>query len=315
MDLDAYFEEHPSSGTIEAAPDGFRSGFAALVGRPNSGKSTLLNACIGQKIAITSHMPQTTRRQLRAALTRDDFQLVLVDTPGLHKPHDAMGDKLNADALAALDDVDVVAMAIDSSKDIGKGDIWVADHIRDCDAKKVCVLTKRDLVTDVQAGKAFEAARELARWDAMVSLSAKKGYNVEAFVEECASFLPPGPKWFPSDMSSDRTLEEAIEEFIREKVFRNFRDEIPHSTRVVLESLEESEDGNLVSIRAKIYVERESQKGIIIGKGGRSIRRIGTEAREDLERLFATKVYLDLNVAVKRNWRRDESLIERIANI
>ncbi len=291
--------------------DGFKSGFVTLVGRPNAGKSTLLNAIMGKKIAITSNTAQTTRHRFRAVLTRDDFQMIIVDTPGLHKPHDALGEELNTSALKALEDVDVVAMLIDASKPIGRGDEWVAAQLRRSCSHKICVLSKTDLATPEQIAAQREAAEGLADWDAMVALSAETGYNVEAFVEEVVYLLPEGPAWFPPDMETDQPIEVVVAEFIREKILRTFRDEVPHAIGVALNEMEYDRKKDLYRIFAVIYVERDSQKGIIIGKRGAAIKRIGIEAREDLEQLLGCRVFLDLSVKVKKNWRRDASQIRR----
>ena len=291
--------------------DGFKSGFVTLVGRPNAGKSTLLNAIMGKKIAITSNTAQTTRHRFRAVLTRDDFQMIIVDTPGLHKPHDALGEELNTSALKALEDVDVVAMLIDASKPIGRGDEWVAAQLRGSRSHKICVLSKTDLATPEQIAAQREAAEGLADWDAMVALSAETGYNVEAFVEEVVYLLPEGPAWFPPDMETDQPIEVVVAEFIREKILRTFRDEVPHAIGVALNEMEYDRKKDLYRIFAVIYVERDSQKGIIIGKRGAAIKLIGIEAREDLEQLLGCRVFLDLSVKVKKNWRRDASQIRR----
>ena len=291
--------------------DGFKSGFVTLVGRPNAGKSTLLNAIMGKKIAITSNTAQTTRHRFRAVLTRDDFQMIIVDTPGLHKPHDALGEELNTSALKALEDVDVVAMLIDASKPIGRGDEWVAAQLRGSRAHKICVLSKTDLATPEQIAAQREAAEGLAAWDAMVALSSETGHNVEAFVEEVVYLLPEGPAWFPPDMETDQPIEVVVAEFIREKILRTFHDEVPHAIGVALNEMEYDRKKDLYRIFAVIYVERDSQKGIIIGKRGAAIKRIGTEARADLEQLLGCRVFLDLSVKVKKNWRRDASQIRR----
>ncbi len=289
----------------------FRSGFVTLVGRPNAGKSTLLNAIMGKKIAITSHTAQTTRHRFRAALTRDTFQLILVDTPGLHKPQDALGEELNISALKALEDVDVVAMLVDASKPVGTGDQWVATQVAHADSKKVLVLSKIDLVDEEQLCAQRAAAQKLAPWDACIALSATSGEHVEDFVLRVASMLPEGPAWFPADMETDQPIEVVIAEFIREKILRSFRDEVPHAVGVSVEELEYVRKKDLTRIYAIVYVEHESQKGIIIGKHGEAIKRIGTEARADLEQLLGNRVYLDLSVKVKKNWRRDANQIKR----
>lgn len=311
MDLDAFFAEHPMGGTGAAGRDGFRSGFITLVGRPNAGKSTLLNAIMGKKIAITSDTAQTTRHRFRAVLTREDFQLIVVDTPGLHKPHDVLGEELNTSALKALADVDVVAMLVDASKPVGTGDEWVARQLARADAKKILVLPKTDLVDNDQLAAQRDAAWGLAPWDGFAALSAREGAGVEEFVQAAVSLLPEGPAWFPADMDTDQPLEVIVAEFIREKILRSFRDEVPHAIGVAVNEMAYVKKSDLHRIEATIYVERDSQKGIIIGKGGSSIKRIGTEARADLEQLLGSRVYLELKVKVRKNWRRDATQIRR----
>ena len=289
----------------------FKSGFVTLVGRPNSGKSTLINRIIGKKIAITSSTAQTTRHRFRAVKTTDDYQLILVDTPGLHKPHDALGEELNTSALKALEDVDVAVMMIDASQEVGTGDEWVAAQLSGIRTSKVCVLSKTDLVDSETIARQIDAASKLAKWDAVVALSSKNGEGVDEFLDTVTELLPPGPLWFPADMETDQPIEVIVAEFVREKILRNFSDEIPHAIGVQTEEMKYSSKKDLTSIRAIVYVERESQKGMIIGKGGSSIKRIGTQARGDLERILGTRVFLDLSVKVKKNWRRDATQIRR----
>lgn len=296
---------------FEGMFDGYKSGFATFVGRPNAGKSTLLNAIMGKKIAITSNTAQTTRHRFRAVKTTDDYQLVIVDTPGIHKPHDALGEELNTSALKALEDVDVVAMLVDASKPVGTGDEWVADQVKRTKTKKVLVLSKTDLVDAETLSQQREVAEKLADWDAVVSCSAETLDGVDESVETLVGFLPEGPRWFPDDMETDQPLEVIVAEFIREKILRSFRDEIPHAIGVQTEELEYVRKKDLYRIRAIVYTEHNSQKGMIIGKGGSAIKRIGTEAREDLERILGARVFLDLSVKVKKNWRRDAAQIRR----
>ena len=292
--------------------DEIRSGFVALVGRPNAGKSTLANALVGSKVAITSDTPQTTRHRLRAVIDRDDAQVVLVDTPGLHKPQDALGEQLNRSALKALEDVDVVAMLVDATQPVGGGDRWVGEHVaRARTAKRVLVITKADIANEKQVDRQLAIARGLAPFDDVVVLSAVDGFNLEGFYEAVLRFLPQGPRWFPRDMPSDQPVEVMVAEFIREKILRTTFDEVPHAVGVAVEDLVVDPKKDLTRIWAVIYVERDSQKGIIIGKGGESIKRIGSDAREDLERLLGTQVFLDLKVKVKKDWRRDASQIRR----
>ena len=288
-----------------------RSGFVALVGRPNAGKSTLTNAAVGTKVAITSDTPQTTRHRLRAVLDRDDAQIVIVDTPGLHKPHDALGEELNRSALKALEDVDVVAMLIDATKPLGDGDKWVAAHVAKTKAKKILVITKMDIAKGPQVERQLAYAKTLLPWDDEVVLSAVSGFNLDGFVEAVARFLPPGPRWFPRDMPTDQPLEVMVAEFVREKILRTTRDEVPHAVGVAIDEMKYDKKADLFRIFAIIYVERESQKGIIIGKGGEALKNVGTEARVDLERLLGGRVFLNLSVKVKKDWRRDAAQIRR----
>lgn len=297
--------------SLDGMFDGYKSGFVTLVGRPNAGKSTLLNAVVGKKIAITSDTAQTTRHRFRALRTTEHYQLVLVDTPGLHKPHDALGEELNTSALKALEDVDVIAMLIDSSKPVGTGDEWVANQLKRVKTPKVLVLSKTDIVDAATADEQERAAADLAPWDAIVRCSAVSLEGVEEFVSTVVDLLPEGPQWFPADMETDQPEEVVVAEFIREKILRSFRDEIPHAIGVQTEEMKYSRKKDLHSIRAIVYVEHESQKGMIIGKKGAAIKRIGTEAREDLEHILGTRVYLDLSVKVRKNWRRDANQIRR----
>ncbi|MDO4591105.1 MAG: GTPase Era [Slackia sp.] len=294
------------------ADNSFKSGFVTLVGRPNAGKSTLVNAVVGHKVAITSNTAQTTRHRFRAIVTRDDMQIIMVDTPGLHKPHDALGEELNTSAIKAMEDVDVVAFLIDASKPIGRGDEWVAAQVRAVrHARKILVITKADLVGKDVIIEQLEAARALGRWDDEVVLSSKSGFNVDGFESAVARWLPEGPQWFPADMDTDQPFEVLVAEFIREKILRSYRDEVPHSIGVVAEQIEYERRKDMYRIYATVYVERDSQKGIIIGRGGEAVKRVGIEARRDLEQLLGCKVFLDLQVKVKKNWRRDLNQIRR----
>ena len=270
----------------------FRSGFVALVGRPNAGKSTLVNACMGEKIAITSPVAQTTRRRMRAVVNTEASQLVIIDTPGLHKPKDALGSELNKAALAELADADVVAFLVD------------ADY-------KLLVVTKADIAGPQKVAEQLEAARALATFDDELVISAKEGFNVDAFLQLVSAHLPEGPKWFPDDMDTDTTDEDLVAEFVREKLFLNLRQELPHSVGVLCDQIEYADDGH-ASIRATILVEREGQKGIVVGRGGQMVKKVGTEARHDIEKLLGCKVFLELRVRVEPQWRRNANIIQRL---
>lgn len=309
-EIDAMVDPSPADPAfVSDAGDGFKSGFVALVGRPNAGKSTLLNACFGKKVAITSPVAQTTRRRMRAVVNRPGCQIVFVDTPGIHKPKDGLGSELNKSALAELSDVDVVCFTLDATKPFGRGDAWVADKVAQSGAKKVLVITKADVAKPEQVISQIAEAKKLIDFDDEIVTSSTEGFNVEAFIDTVSAFLPEGPRWFPEGMGTDTDDETLVSEFVREKVLLRTREEIPHSVGVICDMIER--DRNLTRVCATIYVEREGQKGILIGKGGDMIKHIGSDARRDLERLFGTKVYLTLDVKVKRGWRNDEDQIKR----
>ena len=290
----------------------FKSGFVALVGRPNVGKSTLVNACMGEKVAITSPVAQTTRRRMRAVVNTPDSQLVSIDTPGLHTPKDALGKELNQTALAELADADVVAFLVDATMPVGTGDAWVAKHVDSADAGfKLLVITKADIAKPGQVEAQLEAARALATFDDELVLSATENFNVDAFLDIVSAHLPEGPRWFPEDMDTDATPEDLVAEFVREKLFLNLRQEVPHSIGVRCDDIEYADDGH-ASITATILVEREGQKGIVVGHGGAMVKKVGIEARRDIERLLGCKVYLDLSVRVQPQWRRDANEIRRL---
>ena len=289
--------------TLGYRDESFRSGFVAMIGRPNAGKSTLVNAIVGHKIAITSDTAQTTRHRFNAVLTRPEFQLVMVDTPGLHKPHDALGEELNESAIKGLEGIDAAAFLLDCSKPFGRGDAWVVRQVQASKAKKILVLTKTDLVDDETVEAQRQAAFEAGKWDSVVALSALTGENVEGFIQAVAELMPEGPMWFPADMDTDQSIEVIVAEFIREKILRSFFDEVPHAVGVAVEEMEYVKKSDLERIYATIYVEHDSQKGIIIGKKGSALKRIGTEARNDLEQFLGSKVFLDLRVKVRKNWR------------
>ncbi len=313
-DEDAYDDDEDDDFAAQSGADGqpaFRSGFVALVGRPNAGKSTLINAIIGEKVLITSPTAQTTRNRISAIYNAPGMQMVLVDTPGLHKPVDALGEELNISALNALKDVDVAAMIVDGSAPAGRGDEWVAQHVATSNAFKVLVISKADLIEQDAARTQLERMEQFCHFDDVIVLSAKEDFNVDAFVSLVARHLPEGPQWFPEDMQTDQPIEVMIAEMIREKVLLNTRDEVPHSVGVMVDSTSYDEKADLSKIYATIYVERDGQRGIIVGAGGSMIKRIGSSARHDLERLLGNKVFLKLNVKVKQNWRTDASQIRR----
>jgi GTP-binding protein Era len=292
-------------------PDDFKSGFVALIGRPNAGKSTLINAVVGRKVAITSDTPQTTRHRFRAVLNAPGYQLILVDTPGIHKPHDMLGEELNRSARKAVEAVDAIAFVLDATKPFGTGDQWILDALRDSPAPRILLLTKTDLATEAAITAQEAAACAQNRFDATAAISALTATNLDRFVELAVSFLPQGPRWFPPDTSTDQSLEVIIAEFIREKALTSTFDEVPHAVGVRIEELDYDRKKGLYSIHAIIYVERDSQKGILIGHRGERIKHIGTQARLDLAHFLGDAVYLELRVKVRKNWRRDVNQVRR----
>lgn len=289
----------------------FKSGFVALLGRPNAGKSTLINTLIGQKIAITSDVSQTTRHRIFGILNKNNMQAIFVDTPGIHKPKDVLGQELNEGAYQALNDCDIACMLIDLSKDVSTGDKWVANKLQKCNCSKFCILTKSDLVSQECRLKQFNAAKNLMKWDSIIILSSLSKYNINALTEEIFHFLPEGPRWYPKDTVTDQDIQVLIAEFIREKVLSNYYDEIPHAIGVDIDDIEYIHKKNLYKIYSNIYVEQKSQKGIIIGKEGNGIKLVGVQARKDLENLLDAKVYLDIQVKIKKNWRKDYNQIRK----
>lgn len=289
----------------------FKSGFVTLIGRPSAGKSTLLNALMGKKLAIASPTAQTTRHRFRAVYTQDDYQMVIVDTPGVHKPHDTLGEELNTTALKSLEGIDVAAFLLDSHEPFGRGDEWVIKELAKTRIPRILVLSKTDLVDAETLAAQREAALAHATFDEVVELSSVTGDGLDDFKRAVVAHLPAGPLWFPADMETDQPLEVIVAEFIREKILLSMRDEVPHAVGVVVDEISYNRRKNLERIYATVYVERESQKGILIGKGGSAMKQIGTEARADLETLLGHKVFLDLHVKVRKNWRRDLNQIRR----
>ena len=248
---------------------------------------------------------------MRAVVNTPASQLVIVDTPGLHKPKDALGKELNQSALGELADVDVVAMLVDATKPVGRGDAWVASHVAASGARKLLVVTKADLASPEQVRSQLDAAMELAPFDDQIVLSSVERFNVDTFLSLVSASLPEGPKWFPDDMETDATDEDLVAEFVREKVLLNCRQEIPHSVGVLCDDIEWAKDGH-ASIHATILVEREGQKGIVVGHGGSMVKRIGVQARKDIERLLGCSAFLALEVRVRPQWRRDANEIRRL---
>ena len=291
--------------------EGVRSGFVAVVGRPNVGKSTLVNALVGQKVAITSDKPQTTRSAIRGVLTRDDIQVVFIDTPGYHKPRTLLGERLNEIARAAWSDVDVALFVIDGAGGVGAGDEKVAGELTQAGVPIIAVVNKTDRASRAAVAAALTAATEFGDFDEFVPVSALTGDQVDLLRGLIVERMPAGPLYYPPGMTTDQPPPVFVADLVREKLLARVRDELPHSIAVVTEDYEERDDG-LLEIHATVYVERESQKGIVIGKGGTNLKRAGTDAREELEFLFGRKVYLELRVKVEKDWQRRAYALERL---
>jgi len=287
-----------------------KSGFVAVVGRPNVGKSTLVNALVGAKVAITSSRPQTTRNTIRGVLTTPEAQVVLVDTPGLHRPRTALGERLNRLVEGTLAEADAVAFVLDATQRIGPGDRLIAGRLREAGATTVVVVNKVD-AADRDAVEAQLA--QAGDWDfaAYVPLSALRGENLAPLLAELVALLPEGPAYFPPGTTTDQPEELFIGELIREKFLARLREELPHSLAVVVEGIED-QPGGVVRVEARLVVERESQKGMVIGKGGALLREAGSEARVEVEALLGARVFLDLRVRVEKEWQRRPELITRM---
>lgn len=287
-----------------------KSGFVAVVGRPNVGKSTLVNALVGRKVAITSPRPQTTRNTIRGVLTLPDAQVVFVDTPGLHRPRTALGERLNRLVEGTLAEADAVLFVLDATQRIGPGDRLIAARLGDAGTATVVAVNK----TDAASPEAIAAQlAEAGDWHfhAYVPLSALQADNLAPVVNELLGLLPEGPAYFPPDMATDQPEEFLVGELIREKFLARLREELPHSLAVVVEEMEEQPDG-LVRIEARLAVERESQKGMVIGRGGALLREAGSEARAEIEALLGARVFLDLRVRVEKDWQRRPGAIRRL---
>lgn len=289
-----------------------RSGFVAVVGKPNSGKSTLLNALTGQKVSIVSEKPQTTRFKIRGIVNRPDGQIVFVDTPGFHKPKDALGEYLNSQVTGTIKEVDLVLFLADGSRELSEEDRLLMEEIRKTQLPCLLVITKKDLATpEAISGIEKEVAKTLEYREA-VAISAVTGEGLDLLLEKILLFLPEGPALYPEDMVTDYPLTLQAAEIVREKVLMNVHQEVPHAVAVNVIRVEEKPEKNLLAIYAEIYVEKESQKKIIIGREGSMIKKIGMLAREELEHLTGKKVFLELYVKVKEKWRDKESFVKKL---
>jgi GTPase len=288
----------------------YRAGFACFVGRPNAGKSTLTNAIIGQKIAITSNKPQTTRHVIRGILHRDDAQLVLVDTPGLHRPRTLLGQRLNDLVREVWSEVDVIGVCFPADEPVGPGDRFISGELQELKATVVAVVTKVDLVGPEALAEHLLAVSGLYDFAEIVPVSAVSGHQVQNLVDVMIKYLPESPQLYPDDVLTDEPEQVLIAELIREAALEGVRDELPHSIAVLVEEMQV--EGKLTKIYADVYVERDSQKSIVIGSRGARLKEVGSRARAEIEQLIGGRVYLDLHVRVAKEWQRDPRQLRKL---
>ena len=294
--------------------DSFRSGFVAVVGRPNVGKSTLVNRLVGQKVSITSPRPQTTRGPIRGVRNGPDYQAVFVDTPGSQKPRDTLRARMQQQVLDSLSESDVILFVLDATQatdGIGPGDRYVARLVVESGTPAIAVINKVDLLRKRdEVLPIVEEVSELGDWREIFPISAAEGLNIEPLTESVIELLPPGPRYFPEGKVTDYPESLILAEYVREKALNVLREEVPHAVAVEVEEVERKE--NVTVVYATIHVERPTQRMIVLGKGGKTIKRIGIEARRDVERLLGTRIYLDLKVKVSPGWRSDKKFLERL---
>ena len=291
----------------------FRSGFVSFVGRPNVGKSTLTNALVGQKIAITSAKPQTTRRAIRGIVHQPEGQLILVDTPGLHRPRTLLGERLNDLVENTLGDVDVICFCVPANEKIGPGDKFINEQLDQFrKAKKVAIVTKTELVDKKVVAEQLLALSMLREFEVIIPVSALANDQLDVLTKELIKLLPEGPALYPADAVTDESVEDRICELIREAALEGVRDELPHSLAVTIDEINKRPDKDMFDVHANVFVERDSQKSIIIGKGGSRLRDVGTKARPEIEALLGSKVFLSIRVKVAQDWQRDPKLLGRL---
>ncbi|MBR2179114.1 MAG: GTPase Era [Selenomonadaceae bacterium] len=287
----------------------YKSGFVAVIGRPNVGKSTLINHIIGQKIAIMSNKPQTTRSRIQCIFNMEDAQMIFLDTPGIHKPKHKLGEYMLKAAEGTLKEVDVILFVVDATEKFGGGEKYIIDRLNTTKRPVILVINKLDLIGREQSLPIISSYSDKYNFVAVVPISALDGTNVDNLIIEAKKYLPEGPQYYPADMVTDQPERLIIAELVREKLLHSTEDEVPHSIAVDIDEMKKRNNGDTY-IRATIYVERDSQKGIIIGKNGEMLKNAGKLARPEIEMLIGTKVYLDLWVKVKKNWRNSQGAIQ-----
>lgn len=290
----------------------FKSGFVTIVGRPNVGKSTLMNRMVGEKIAIMSDKPQTTRNKIQSIYTQENYQIIFLDTPGIHKPKNKLGEYMVRSAQQTLNEVDVVLFLIDDTANMGGGDQFILESLKGIKTPIILVINKIDKIPPDAYEKMYHLYNETGIFKEIIGISALEDINIQKLLNKIIAFLPEGPQYFPADMITDQPERVIVSEIIREKLLHYLQDEVPHGVAVQIDSMKKREDKDILDIQATILCERKSHKGIIIGKNGRKLKGIGKSAREDIERLMGTKIFLELWVKIKEDWRDHEATLNQL---
>ena len=298
---------------MKMTENNFESGYVSVVGRPNVGKSTLLNAIIGEKISAISSKPQTTRQNITFIHTDDDSQIIFLDTPGIQRPKNKLGEFMLTESKESIDEADVITYIVDTSKKIGKAERSIIDILKEYQGKLpiILLINKVDTIKKDELLEIISMYADEGIFNEIIPISAMKNDGVDIYIETLKKYLKPGPMYYPEDMITDKNERFIVAEIIREKGLRYLNEEVPHGLAISIEKFKKREDKNIYDIEANIYVERDSHKGILIGKGGSMLKRIGTEAREDAERLLDAKVNLQIWVKVEKNWRERDNLVKR----
>ncbi|WP_026858177.1 MULTISPECIES: GTPase Era [Jeotgalicoccus] len=292
--------------------DGFKSGFVSIIGRPNVGKSTFMNKVLGQKVAIMSDKPQTTRNKIQGVYTKDNTQMIFIDTPGIHKPKHQLGEHMMKVARNTLRETEAILFVINAAEEIGRGDEFIIDMLKNTKTPIILVLNKIDLIHPDELIKQIEVYKDKLDFSDVVPISALQGNNIERLLTVIESHLPEGPMYYPEDRITDHPEHFIVSELIREKALHQLSQELPHAIGVEVLKMKGDDDGGKVRVEALIYVERESQKGMVIGKGGKMLKEIGRHARMDIENLLGSKVYLELWVKVQKDWRNKPTFIRSL---
>lgn len=288
----------------------YKSGFVTIIGRPNVGKSTLLNHVLGEKMAIVSDKPQTTRNRIQCIYTEDNFQIIFLDTPGIHKPKNKLGEYMVNVSKDTLSEVDVILLLVDESLSMGPGDKFILEELKSIKTNKILVINKIDKIKPEDVEIIKNNYKDLNVFKDIIPLSAIKGKGVDSLIKSILKLLPEGPQYFPADMITDQPERQIVSEIIREKALHYLDEEVPHGIAVGIDLMRKREDKDIIDVNATIYCERDSHKGIIIGKNGRKLKGIGKSARQDIEALLGSQIYLELWVKVEKNWREKEKRIK-----